>query len=956
MAVHDLRTLRLFLPRLPKLQGEWKADSWIDELLQVNCGETLGSITEGTSDRRVLDSCSISREGLSYRLQIKKSCVFANGQEMTADDIMDSLLRMAQQTYHPSGLGRILRFTGNEASKSFRVLSRYRLEVLLNRAVPDFLDRLSHPSCFLHRRGQITLTSGCWQLLSEQPDEILLQFNPQFAQDARVRYDRVRIQTLDAALWQSEDFGEAFVAVFPGDKFPIPAGNILNGRSTTITKQNILRALWITPGGKHPDSSLAQAMTDYARQRSVWRKKPLRSLFENQRFQQDLNSIDAVSKPAPGSLNLQCFGPEPALAFLEDFRAFVQSRWGWELSMNSQQPADAWLFSFFEGSVHESESTLSDALSTMDQLHRLVYGAALAPLKKIVQEDEAFRRQKLIHEALQKFAHNPALIPLYRTPIVIHSNRNLHRETDGVPMLLLQQVGDSLRREQTDELQKASLSALGSAVQMLVHDVKRPFAMLQGVLTLMASQEDPERVRDLAKNWLPEVKRMAHTVQEMISDVLEMASNQEIMTEPLSLLDVVHDALNLLTAASKSLLLNFKPGHALMLEGDRFRLARVIANLMNNAIQATPEDGTITISSSEEIAGSRRWLRIRIHNTGSFIPQEKRQRIFEAFFTEGKRQGTGLGLAIAQKVIVSHGGQILCESHESDGTSFIFTVPASYRSDPKHALEERELTQAFHRLPPPTQSSSQRPKGTRTVRILMIDDDQLYTSFMRDVWHTMHAVGIDLELTAAIDARQAMEIMSAHSFDLILVDYELGRDDGLTLLPHVRKHQPKALIGMHSHHSGIELREAALRAGADHFEPKPLTSQLAQQLLARLLKREAAVCPSLILVEDDPLYQDMWLDLFPQLTCFAFPEQLLAAARQDPQVLTRAQALITDRFFVGSEMEGLQLAEQIHSSVPELPIYLCSQIQDGSGPSGVFKGFVAKDPESIKAFLASLQP
>jgi signal transduction histidine kinase/response regulator of citrate/malate metabolism len=953
MSAHDTRTLRLFLPRLPKLHAEWKADSWIDELLQVNCGETLGSTIEGTSERRVLDSCSISREGLSYRLQIKKGCVFADGQEMTADDIMDSLLRMAQQPYHPSGLGRILRYTGSEIGRSFRVLARYRLEVLLNRAVPDFLERLSHPSCFLHKRGQINLTSGCWRLVAEESHEIRLQSNTRFSQDA-MRYERVLIQKLDAALWKNDDFDEAFVAIFPGDTFPSPAGNILNGRSTTITKQNMLRALWLAPQTKQPDPSLAQAITDYARQRSLWRKKPLRSLFENQRFQQDLPIMDLVDKPKAGSLNLHGLPPEPALAFLEDFRAFLLSRWNWDLTMNPQHPADAYLFSLFEGSADESESTLSTALGCMEQLHRQVYGSALLSLKKIVQEDEDFRRQKLIHDQLQKFSHNPALIPLYRTPILIHSNRNLHRDGETWPLLLLHQVGDSLRREQTDELRQASLSALGSAVQMLVHDVKRPFAMLQGVLTLMASHEDPERIRDLARSWLPEVKRMAHTVQEMISDVLEMASNQELMTEPLSLMDVVHDALNLLTASSKNVQLRFHPQHSLMLEGDRFRLARVIANLLNNAIQATPENGQITISSSEEHAGSRRWMRIRIHNTGSYIPPDKRQRIFEAFFTEGKTQGTGLGLAIAQKVIVSHGGQILCESHEKDGTSFIFTVPASYRSDPKHALEERDISHIFQRLPPAPQPTLTKPQGQQALRILLVDDDYLYTSFMRDVWQTVRTAGLALELFTAEDAHRATEIVENDAFDLILVDYELGQDDGLAFLPKLRQKQPKALIGLHSHHSGIELREAALQAGADIFEPKPLTTQLAQQLLSRLLQRAGPQRPLLILVEDDPLYQDMWRDLCPQITCFAFPEQLLTAARQNPGLLTQAQALITDRFFVGSEMQGIQLAEQIHATHPELAIFLCSQIHDRSSLSAVFQGFVAKDPESIQTFLRTL--
>ncbi len=307
-------------------------------------------------------------------------------------------------------------------------------------------------------------------------------------------------------------------------------------------------------------------------------------------------------------------------------------------------------------------------------------------------------------------------------------------------------------------------------------------------------------------------------------------------------------------------------------------------------------------------------------------------------------------------MIVSHGGQILCESHEKDGTSFIFTVPASYRSDPKHALEPRDISHVFHRLPPAPQANVPKPQGQETLRILLVDDDYLYTSFMRDVWQTQRTPGLDFQLFTAEDARRATELVEKDSFDLILVDYELGRDDGVAFLPKLRHLQPQALIGLHSHHSGIELREAALQAGADIFEPKPLTAQLAQQLIARLLQRERPTRPRLILVEDDPLYQDMWRDLCPQITCFAFPEQLLAAAHQNPELLAQAQALITDRFFVGSEMQGIQLAEQIHATHPNLPIHLCSQVNDRSSLSAAFRGFVAKDPDSILGFLKSLDP
>jgi len=99
-------------------------------------------------------------------------------------------------------------------------------------------------------------------------------------------------------------------------------------------------------------------------------------------------------------------------------------------------------------------------------------------------------------------------------------------------------------------------------------------------------------------------------------------------------------------------------------------LRRAVLNLVQNALEAMPQGGTLTLAGRRTPAH----VQLQIRDTGSGIPAERFATIFEPLYTT-KPGGTGWGLYIVQEIVVAHGGQVTVESVEGEGTTFTLTLP-----------------------------------------------------------------------------------------------------------------------------------------------------------------------------------------------------------------------------------------------------------------------------------------
>ena len=109
----------------------------------------------------------------------------------------------------------------------------------------------------------------------------------------------------------------------------------------------------------------------------------------------------------------------------------------------------------------------------------------------------------------------------------------------------------------------------------------------------------------------------------------------------------------------------------LQIYADALLIRRAFTNIINNAVQAMPDGGTLTISGAESDGRTE----IRVSDTGAGIPAENLKNLFRPLFTS-KSKGMGMGLAVSRRVIKAHGGSIEVETAPNKGTTFTVRLHA----------------------------------------------------------------------------------------------------------------------------------------------------------------------------------------------------------------------------------------------------------------------------------------
>ena len=218
-------------------------------------------------------------------------------------------------------------------------------------------------------------------------------------------------------------------------------------------------------------------------------------------------------------------------------------------------------------------------------------------------------------------------------------------------------------------------------VSNVSHELRTPVTTIKLYAYLMRRR--PEKREQYLDMLEQEADRQARLVEEILQISRLDAGRLEVEPRPTSLneLTEVAFASHQVLARDRGLTLEhhpMEPGPVALM--DPQQMMQALNNLVRNAIQYTPEDGRVVISTGKEEAEGRVWATARVADTGMGVPEEELPHIFERFFRGDKPRltqipGTGLGLAIVKEIVELHGGQVTVESQVGEGTTFTVWLP-----------------------------------------------------------------------------------------------------------------------------------------------------------------------------------------------------------------------------------------------------------------------------------------
>ena len=235
------------------------------------------------------------------------------------------------------------------------------------------------------------------------------------------------------------------------------------------------------------------------------------------------------------------------------------------------------------------------------------------------------------------------------------------------------QAYGSRLKDALEALQKAEQRALAGLLALeVIHEIRNPLDALSNLHFLTSAHAcEPDSVRYYMHLANEQTKNLNSIVR-----TLGFARTSQVRSR-LNLNLVAEAALRIHAKSilSKQVVVVKELAEEAVAEVHSGEVLQVVSNLLANALEALPENGTIRL----RLKRSKGYVRIIIVDNGRGVPRHLLTRIFEPFFTTKEEQGTGLGLALSKKIIESHGGCVRIRSRVqagSSGTLFRIVLPA----------------------------------------------------------------------------------------------------------------------------------------------------------------------------------------------------------------------------------------------------------------------------------------
>ncbi len=455
------------------------------------------------------------------------------------------------------------------------------------------------------------------------------------------------------------------------------------------------------------------------------------------------------------------------------------------------------------------------------------------------------------------------------------------------------------------------------------HEIRTPLNAIIGLSELQLGEEQPLHMQQRTLQIHHSGKLLLGIVNDLLDFSKIEAGKMEFESHPFRLSDVLQQLASLFALPTSQkgleLVLHLQPDLPEAYEGDYLRLTQVLTNLMANAVKFT-EQGTVELLiEAKAIQDKQAELVFSVSDTGIGMTPEQQERLFKAFSQADtsitrRHGGTGLGLIISQRLVRLMGSSgIHLHSEAGVGSCFSFGLCL-----PLAVTSEQSLQQPL------------RCKNG-TCHALVVDDQPIARQILREILESWQFVVDEAEDGIQAVERVQQRLKHQQSYDVVLMDWEMPRMNGLNALRTIRTvmqeagmlRQLPAMLMVSAHdQSDIQLY------GEDDIEylPKPVHRSSLYDALSHLYQQNQVQLPSLaerfcsqkvLVVEDHPINQQV---VQSQLEQMGLTVSLAGNGAEGVEQARREQYDLVLMDIQMPVMDGYEAARTIRTFNTEVPI------------------------------------
>lgn len=391
----------------------------------------------------------------------------------------------------------------------------------------------------------------------------------------------------------------------------------------------------------------------------------------------------------------------------------------------------------------------------------------------------------------------------------------------------------NMEKELKEAKEKAEIAnrAKTEFLKNMSHDIRTPLSGIIGFAELLNNENNKNKINKFTTSLVKSSKELLRFLNEVLESINVASGEINVLNKTFNLKKRLYEVINLYRpkAFEKKINLHFVfdenvPQYVI---GDPMRIYRIVLELVGNSLKFTNQ-GYVKVSVKLDKKDEFKIIiRIEIEDSGSGIPAEKQQDLFERFKRltpsyDGTYNGSGLGLFIVKRFIDDLDGEIYIKSDINNGTKFICLIPLV--ETVKNDCFEKDMPFAdralFHEMPIDSlQKKSVIPKST--IRVLVVED-QIPSSIV--VTEILNCFGCNVDV--ALDGKTAICFFENNQYDLVLMDIGLPDINGYEVAKKMRLHEKSSnsrvpIVSLTTHFC-VEEQQRCLEASIDGIFTKPL--------------------------------------------------------------------------------------------------------------------------------------